>query len=138
MLRRLALALAWFTWTAAILAIVVPWNGFLDHTHWGKVGWIPFVSRPIKISDIVGNVLLYLPFGYLGRQSTVGRFATLGVVALAALLSVGSEATQLYSHWRFPSATDVTCNLLGTISGIYFARHSSRRVRDTLSLENHS
>ena len=138
MLRRLALAVAWFTWTTAILAIVVPWNGFLDHTHWGKVGWIPFISPPIKIRDIVANLLLYVPFGYLGRRSIGGRLSARSVVILAALLSFGTEATQLYSHWRFPSATDFTCNLLGTFSGIYFAQASSRAVRDTISQERQS
>ena len=138
MLRRIVIGFAWVVWTAVILAIVVPWNGFLDHTHWGKVGWIPFISPPIKIRDIVANVLLYLPFGYLGRRSIGGRLGTSSVVVLAALLSFGSEATQLYSHWRFPSATDFTCNVLGAVSGTYFARISRRSVRDTLSLENHS
>ena len=53
-------------WTAVIVAATVPWTDLVGHTHWGKVQWIPFVSPPVKLLDVVGNILLYAPFGYQG------------------------------------------------------------------------
>jgi glycopeptide antibiotics resistance protein len=123
-LRRAVPIAALLLWSAFIMLLVVPWGGFQDHIHWGKVGWIPFVSRPLKLSDIVANVLLYVPLG-LGAHRVFGIRAWWAGLALAALLSVGTEATQLYSHRRFPSATDLTSNLLGTIGGLLLA---SRRA----------
>jgi len=130
LLRRGVPIAALLLWTAFILLLVVPWGGFQDHTHWGKVGWIPFVSRPVKLTDIVANVLLYVPFG-IGVRRVFGTRAWWAGLALAALLSVGTETTQLYSHRRFPSATDVTSNLLGTFGGLLASRRArgfSRRV----------
>ncbi len=103
-------------WTGVILLVVVPWTSYQDHTHWARVQWIPFVSFPIKLSDIVGNVLLYVPFGYLSMQ--VGPVPRAGrAVALAFLLSFSTEYSQLYSHGRFPSTTDLTCNVFGAWLG---------------------
>ncbi len=137
MLRRAVPTAALLLWTGFILLLVVPWGGFLDHTHWGKVGWIPFVSRPVKLTDIIGNVLLYVPFG-IGVRRVLGSRAVWGGLLLAAILSVGTEATQLYSHRRFPSATDVASNLLGTLGGLYLARARAERLTTALPQENPS
>jgi len=45
------------------------------------------------------------------------------MMAFAFVLSVTSEFTQVYSHWRFPSATDVSCNMIGAWFGVLCARH---------------
>lgn len=120
--------LLWLAWVAVIVAIVLPWGDFQGHTHWEKVGWIPFVTPPVKPLDIVGNMVLYVPFGYCFSRVYSGRTAGIALLMMAAILSVGTECTQLYSHWRFPSLTDVTMNLAGTFTGLYFARRASRRA----------
>ena len=40
-----------------------------------------------------------------------------------------TEASQSYSHGRFPSATDVTCNLFGAFAGAGYARRKIGDVR---------
>jgi glycopeptide antibiotics resistance protein len=89
------------------------------------VAWIPFVSPPIKILDIVVNLLLYAPWGYFGARSMRVRRVWV-VVALAAMLSFVTEWSQLYSHGRFPSATDLTCNILGAFAGAMYERSRTR------------
>jgi glycopeptide antibiotics resistance protein len=114
-----------------ILVLVLPWLNFTSHTHWERVQWIPFVSPPIKLRDIVANILLYAPWGYFcTRWMRNGSRRVATVVMLAAVLSLATEASQLYSHGRFPSTTDLTCNIVGAFAGAMFAR--SRRRSGTM------
>jgi glycopeptide antibiotics resistance protein len=115
--------LPFWAWTAFILLVVLPWIGFQDHTHWQRVAWVPFRSPPVKVFDVLANILLYVPWGYFYRRHMPERFRQLWlVIVFAALLSLASEAAQLYSHGRFPSATDATCNVFGAFIGARFAR----------------
>ncbi len=127
MLRTISYGLLWTAWVALILMIVLPWQDLRDHTHWGKVAWIPFVSPPVKASDITANLLLYVPFGYFGVKTINRNWARIALVIAAGLLSFSTETVQLYSHRRFPSATDLTCNITGCLAGLYFALPSRRR-----------
>ncbi len=108
-------------WTIFIGVCVVPWMDLQNHSHWSKVQWIPFVTPPIKVIDIVVNVALYMPFGYWFIR-WAGRKRSLLAVVSAASLSLATEWTQLYSHSRFPSLTDVTCNVVGAIVGVWIAQ----------------
>jgi len=110
-----------FLWTLIICAGVVPWTDLQNHTHWSKVQWIPFVTPPVKLVDIVLNVALYVPFGYWFTR-WAGRRRTGLAVASAGALSLVTEWTQLYSHSRFPSLTDVTCNVFGALIGVWLAQ----------------
>jgi glycopeptide antibiotics resistance protein len=120
----------WLLWIVVIVAIVVPWRDFQHHTHWGKVVWIPFVSLPWRISDAIANVLLYMPFGYLYPRQSRRQRAGWRTIVLAAVLSLSTEYAQLYSHSRFPSLTDVTCNLLGAYVGLHVANLRHRNAGD--------
>jgi VanZ family protein len=112
-------------WMVVLVAVSVPFDDLHAHTHWAKVGWIPFVPRrgvPVKISDIIANVLLYVPLGYFeqprrSRPRMVGQ--ALGESFVIAFLT---ELTQLYSHSRFPSATDIVCDCAGAVLGAWL-RH---------------
>jgi glycopeptide antibiotics resistance protein len=104
-------------WTFVIAFGVVPWNDVQDHSHWRRVQWIPFLTPPIKPIDLVVNVLLYWPFGYWFAKQARHRSPWRRAILYAAALSLLTEWTQLYSHSRFPSMTDVTCNLIGTLWG---------------------
>ena len=111
--------------TVVILAIVVPWSSLQDHPHWARIGWIPFVSPPIRRFDVVANVLLFAPLGI----GAAWRFER-GVAAAAALalaISVLAETVQIYSHSRFPSATDVVCNVMGATAAAVIVRRRMRR-----------
>jgi glycopeptide antibiotics resistance protein len=107
-------------WILVLLLVLLPWWSVTNHPHWYKVGWIPFLSAPFRPFDIVANVLLFVPYGWLaGRSLSSRRRAwTLGLAG-AALISLAAEYAQVYSHSRFPSATDVVCNLAGAAVGLW-------------------
>jgi glycopeptide antibiotics resistance protein len=110
-------------WIAVIVIGVVPWFSATGHAHWPRIGWVPFSSPPIRVRDIVVNAALYVPFGVFWRRPghrPVWRHAA-GVAAGAFCLSVVTELTQVYSHGRFPSMTDVTMNTVGAWAGGLFA-----------------
>ena len=113
-LMRVVLAL----WILIIVLLVVPWRGVQDHLHWGSVQWIPFVSPPVRLLEIAANVILYLPFGALFARTQPTREGLLWrTLAWALLLSGLTEASQLFSHDRFPSVTDLVANVLGALAG---------------------
>jgi glycopeptide antibiotics resistance protein len=111
---------------------VIPWTDFQDHTHWSRVQWCPFVSPPIRVIDVLVNALLYVPFGYCFIAAANYRDRLWRAVAFAAVVSLGTEWSQLYSHSRFPSLTDVTCNVLGAWFGAWWARHRCRKASSSL------
>ena len=114
-LRSLLLSLA------IIILAVPPWIGFEGHTHWDRVGWIPFVSPPIRLRDIIANLLLFAPLGAtLARNFPTRPVITVAVTSL--LISVAGEWTQIYSHIRFPSATDVVCNVIGAVAAAHLVK----------------
>lgn len=90
-----------------------PWGDLQNHPHWDSVGWIPFLSPPLKAFDVAVNLLLGVPLGIVAGR--VFRHGT----AMAVLATLGAsllgEWSQLYSHTRFPSATDVTANISGAV-----------------------
>jgi glycopeptide antibiotics resistance protein len=111
---------------ALIFVIDFPWQDIQTHAHWNRIGPVPFVSKPITARDIVLNVLLGVPIG-VGAAGTFGG-ASLAAALVALPVSLVSEATQIYSHSRFPSATDVACNVIGAVSAAtVFARRNHRR-----------
>jgi VanZ family protein len=120
-------------WSGLIVAATVPWTSFVGHTHWQKVQWIPFYSPPVKILDVVVNVLLYAPFGYTLLRAFTPRVRVWHAVILAGTLSLAVEWSQLYSHSRFPSLQDVLCNVVGAALGASLAArrpvaHDQRQI----------
>jgi glycopeptide antibiotics resistance protein len=116
--RRVRIAFA--IWTGVICFIVVPWYRFQSHVHLELVQWVPFITPPVRLRDIVLNTFLYVPFGYLHvRRSS--RLSISRTVAFAVALSVVTECAQLFSHGRFPSTTDLVCNVLGAYLGARWA-----------------
>ena len=101
--------------SALVLVATLPWGDLQDHSHWSKVRWVPFVSLPITLRDMALNTLLYVPIGGLsGRLVRRPLFLAFG---LSLALSLTAEWSQVYSHNRFPSATDITCNVAGAVLG---------------------
>ena len=96
-----------------VLAAAYPWGEIVGHTHWAKVGWIPFFSWPFRRLDVAGNLLLCVPLGVVSGLSFKRGVLVAGGIALA--LSLFVETMQLYTHSRFPSATDVFCNVTGAV-----------------------
>jgi glycopeptide antibiotics resistance protein len=114
--------------TALIVAMVYPWGDVQDHAHWWKVAWIPFASPPFRPVDIAANVLLFVPVGV--GAALLFRRARLAAGLLALTLSIGGEAVQLYSHSRFPSATDLACNVAGALAAACVVKsRAAQRLR---------
>jgi len=107
-----------------IVFATVPWHDFQNHSHWPRVQWIPFVTPPVRLRDILINIAMYWPLGYLFARQRADNGAWLRAAFFALGLSLFTEWTQLYSHSRFPSLTDTTCNIIGTIWGAWTAVRS--------------
>src|SRR5947207_8040231 len=105
----------------AALGADLPWGDFHGHTHWANVGWIPFVSPPVRVLDIAENLLLFAPLGFFialensFEGGTSRRHPAWRAAFIALCVAFLGEWSQLYSHTRFPSATDLTCNVAGAI-----------------------
>jgi glycopeptide antibiotics resistance protein len=106
--------------SALVLVAAFPWGDLRDHAHWSKIGWVPFVSPPIRVRDIALNTLLCAPLG--GLCGRLFRRPLLTAFGLSLTLSLMAEWTQVYSHSRFPSATDVTCNVAGAVVAAALSR----------------
>ena len=109
------ISLAWVIGASAlVLAADFPWGDVQNHTHWAKVGWIPFVTPPVGSLDIIQNLLLCAPIGVAAALRF--RRAPATASAIACVVSLVGESTQLYSHSRFPSVTDLVCNVTGAVA----------------------
>jgi hypothetical protein len=121
-------------WVAVIIVAVVPWHDFQSHSHWRRVGWLPFLSPPVRMRDIVINTAMYVPFGLFFYSGPGGSRVRLALIVVAAcVLSVATETSQSYSHSRFPSATDVAANTGGAALGCAIAAARRRRWETPLS-----
>jgi glycopeptide antibiotics resistance protein len=79
--------------------------------------WVAFLgswNQLIHRGDVLANVVLFLPFGYLGAL-LFGRKAWL--LWSAVLLGGGLQVAQLYLPSRDANLLDVIWNLLGTLVG---------------------
>lgn len=107
----------WKWWVLVVLIISGPWFGFVRRPQWRDVNWVPFADPADKPKDLLQNVLLFVPFGWSYGSARTKRSALAGAVALAFLISVVAETTQLFSPERYPSTTDVLMALFGTALG---------------------
>ncbi len=99
----------------------------------------PGANRPVilhyLLTDVVGNVLLFLPVGLtvagaLGRRSPALRLVA--AVLFGAVLSAGIETLQLVIPGRATDVDDVIFNALGALLGavaMVLAARRRRRVR---------
>ncbi|MEW5931352.1 MAG: VanZ family protein, partial [Gemmatimonadota bacterium] len=81
--------------------------------------------------DLVANVLLFVPLGFLfplggpdGRRATLPR-----ALAAGLLLSACIEAAQVFEPERYPSVVDLAANGLGALAGALLQRAAARRIR---------
>jgi len=96
-----------------VWAISFPWSGRTSRPQWNRVHSVPFTDPADRPRDVVANIILFVPFGFsYGRRGAWWK-----AVGIAAVVSVIAETTQLFSTWRFPSATDVTAAIGGTAFG---------------------
>ena len=77
------------------------------------------VSLKIVPADVVSNVALFLPLGFLGRGLTDGsRRSGRRVVWIAAVCSLLIETAQLFLRGRYAGPVDVVSNTMGAWVGV--------------------
>lgn len=90
----------------------------------GKILWHPLGSRNGDISspDLLQNILLFIPFGFLGYIALVekrSRLKRVIIILMGAGLSAFVEFLQLFADTRWTALSDVIFNTLGTAVGVY-------------------
>jgi VanZ family protein len=90
-----------------------------------------YLCEGIQLSDVVRNVVLYLP---LGASMTLVGMRARWVTVLALALSVTIEYVQLHLPGRESSLADVVCNGSGALLGVVAARHWERWLRPSAQL----
>ncbi len=86
-----------------------------------QLGWATGEFR--YVFDKIGNILVFIPFGFLLygtsilRGNTPLRAATFGIL-IGTAFALGMEMLQTFLPTRYPSVTDLICNFLGVILGI--------------------
>lgn len=123
-MRRLPLV-GFVVSAALVVAVGYPWGEFVGHTHWSKVAWVPFTSDYDRLPDEAGNLLLFVPLGIFAALAFKRGITIAGTTALAVSCFV--EWMQLYTHTRFPSATDVVCNVAGAVVAAAVVGRTRRR-----------
>ena len=114
--RRWLLAL----WLCGMTGIMTfPWSDFQGHSHWARVNWAPFLGSADNLWDVLLNIAVFLPFGFLLAQgrSPSRTTALVGVLGASLVLSAAGEFYQVFCHTRFPSATDVLSSIMGAYGG---------------------
>ncbi|MEO7964390.1 MAG: VanZ family protein [Gemmatimonadaceae bacterium] len=83
------------------------------------------------VIDIVANVLLFLPLGFLYRlaRRNASRHSTLTILWIGALLSMAIESAQLFEVERYTSVLDVATNALGAWIGAMSVDRFASRLR---------
>jgi len=114
---------------AFILFAILPWRGFDPEGHWHRIGWIPFVSSPIGIFEVVGNLLLFVPLG-ASIALHAQRSALRRTAAVALACSLFGEWSQIYSRYRYPSTQDIFINVVGAVVAAYGVEYLRRRRQE--------
>ncbi len=108
----------------------LPWTGLSAAPHLENIWWgLTIAPGRRAITDVILNVAFYVPFGILAGRVTSWPIA----LGAAALLSLVTEAAQLYSTTRFPALLDLLLNSLGAAIGITWVwlRQRALSVRQT-------
>ena len=96
-----------------VVLVAFPFGDLVGHPHWSRVDWIPFVTRRVRVLDVVANLVLCAPIGVASALAFRRGILISAAIALPSSLAV--EWAQVYSHVRFPSMTDVACNVAGAV-----------------------
>lgn len=119
-----------------LYAIFIIWASLYSEYGWHSFPTDLFaylfepLPRWITRTDLVTNLLVYLPLGYLLRRQ-LGIWphpwlAVLTATLISATLSLGLETLQQALHTRNASTLDLTINSLGALSGAIISLHHQR------------
>ncbi|MES2304521.1 MAG: VanZ family protein [Gemmatimonadota bacterium] len=87
------------------------------------------------LSDLLLNIVLFLPFGFIARRiPALSRGSTIVVLLAGLLLSGSIETAQLFLAPRYSTASDLAANGLGAWSGAFLSDLVGRRLGEGRTL----
>ncbi len=105
----------------------------LDGSKLGGLDWLFTLEQRTTRGDILGNVLLFVPFGFFGalcvEQTNKARhFWYTGLLILVGFVySIFLQVMQLYLPSRIASPMDAWANLAGLLTGVAIVKLLSSR-----------
>ncbi|RMG82697.1 MAG: VanZ family protein, partial [Bacteroidetes bacterium] len=107
-----------------------------------RVELVPFIARGRlnPLTDLVGNVILFMPFGFFVALYFIHLKKTLRVnrvILLGFLLSLCIEILQIGFRYRTPSVTDLITNTFGTFLGVVLAKLYFKQFEQKLKILLH-
>ncbi len=117
---------------ALLYLLLIAYGSLYPFTGWraSEYGSFAFLTAPwprfITRTDLITNVLAYLPLGYLlstWLRLHIGRWQTVvASVSLSALFSVCMELAQTLLPGRIASTQDIATNVTGALLGVLLYR----------------
>ncbi|MBP1468400.1 VanZ family protein [Candidatus Chloroploca sp. M-50] len=86
------------------------------------------VDLRVRLDDIIENIILLLPIGFLYRLTGGSRR---GALILGFTLSISIESLQLFLPVRTAAPVDVGANTLGALAGAWLYDHLTARIAMT-------
>lgn len=115
--RSTAWPLAWVALALVVYASLHPWFGW-HWPVWAPMNWVLPSNKWETRSDMISNLLGYLPLGFLWCLAFLGSrwrpwYAAIAATAACSGLSYAMELIQFTLPGRVPSMSDWTLNSLG-------------------------
>jgi glycopeptide antibiotics resistance protein len=118
---RLARAVLGYYLAVVAVIVLVPFEFVTPD----RLAWVWVMD----VQDLVANVLLFIPFGFLYRLANRRAAAgVLGALAVGALASGAIEFVQMWAPHRYASPIDVLANTLGAGVGAQLCIVLARRL----------
>ena len=120
-----------------VYGTVIPFNFIsIKETFLSNINKIEWIGSSFRIPDVMQNVLLFVPFGFLGffsiKQVRLTRI--LIVTLLGVTLSLTVETLQLFTIDRTTAVSDLLCNTLGSFLGALIASTLSDSISNAFTL----
>ncbi len=87
-----------------------------------KIYLSPNVNKLEAFANVGGNIIIFIPFGFLVATLLKGRHKAIKTIVFGFLLSSGFEFFQLYTSCGNFDIDDILLNTAGTIMGVLFWR----------------
>ncbi|MCC6160694.1 MAG: VanZ family protein, partial [Nitrosomonas sp.] len=117
------------------------WNGLSFDTAWENFQHIPLLQLGVASrADLVANLLLYMPLGFLGCGLLTGRSRDALVLAAGMILSllfcvviaIGVEFVQQFFSPRTVSLNDIYAEFAGSLLGTLLWPMTGLRLQQTI------
>lgn len=122
--RRLGWLLLGYLAGVVALILLAPFR--LDPALLAGASWEP--ARATEFRDVVLNVVLFLPLGFLLERVRGGRLGVAGIMLAAAGVALAAESIQLMIPGRYAALSDILANATGAGLGAYLSRTVRRRI----------